>query len=67
MELDLHLKTNKKRENNSRNSFLSVIIAVAISVTTILGILAYCKYNFNIIFEKESVVINAVNNNTLQN
>ena len=67
MELNLHLKTDKKGENNSKNSFSTVIITIVISVTIIVGILAYCKYNFNIIIEKESVAINAVNNNTLQN
>lgn len=67
MELNLQFKTNTKGENNSKNSFSSVIITIAISLATVLSILAYCKYNFNISLEKESVVINAVYNNTLPN
>lgn len=70
MEIDIKVKTHKKKENDTKESFWKYIVKIAWIVSiSISVVLIYCiknNYSFFTEVQKEKVVINGVYNNSTQ-
>lgn len=68
MEIDIRVKTPKRKENDTKESFWKYMVKI-VRIVSIAIVLIYCiknNYSFFTEVQKEKVVINAIYNNPNQ-